>query len=95
MNSFAILLLLLLMSIAINGHDPDDHKELLQVKECPDMPIMQNVEKTKLLGVWYAYATTPLPFTRYQRHCASYNVKNNPAQPTLIPTYSTLTTKTW
>ncbi|XP_034100608.1 uncharacterized protein LOC117565551 [Drosophila albomicans] len=48
----------------------------LNVDVCPDMPIMKNVKKTKLLGYWYAYATTPLPFRDYQRRCASYNVRN-------------------
>ncbi|XP_030555423.1 uncharacterized protein LOC115758790 [Drosophila novamexicana] len=49
----------------------------LVVMVCPPMPIMQNVSKDKLLGFWFAYATTPLPFEKYQRRCISHNVKGS------------------
>ncbi|KRF81307.1 uncharacterized protein [Drosophila virilis] len=52
-------------------------KNPLIVMACPPMPMMQNVSKDKLLGIWFAYATTPLPFEKYQRRCISHNVKGS------------------
>ncbi|KAL7741579.1 hypothetical protein ACLKA6_019353 [Drosophila palustris] len=83
---FRFSLFLLYMLIFYQSVNPDKHKygsetevdRLLNVKVCPKMPIMKNVTKEKLLGFWYCYATTPLPFERYQRRCASYNVKDSP-----------------
>ncbi|KAH8377090.1 hypothetical protein KR093_003404, partial [Drosophila rubida] len=47
----------------------------------------------QLLGYWYAYATTPLPFRDYQRRCASYNVLNSTYFDTniLLTNYESLT----
>ncbi|XP_068151643.1 uncharacterized protein [Drosophila tropicalis] len=54
-------------------------KRKLQVRVCPRTMIpLKNISKERLLGVWYAYATTPLDILQYQRRCTSYNVMNNP-----------------
>lgn len=55
----------------------DDRDDTLIVNECPPIQMEEDAPKEKLMGVWYAYATTPLPFKQYQRRCASYNVRNS------------------
>lgn len=57
--------------------DRDIVNATLFVDECPHIQMEENAPKYRLLGVWYAYATTPLPFQHYQRRCASYNVRNS------------------
>lgn len=80
MFQYSLLLIFMLFYVSANTKsrqmESSIYKRLI-VNECPDMPLMKNVTKNKLLGFWYAYATTPLPFSRYQRRCASYNVRNS------------------
>ncbi|XP_030080337.1 uncharacterized protein LOC111597268 [Drosophila hydei] len=57
------------------------------VENCPNIKIITNLTKEMLLGVWYAFASSPIFFNDYQRRCASYNVKDSPYFKTNIVYY--------
>ncbi|XP_064541186.1 uncharacterized protein LOC135430446 [Drosophila montana] len=78
LGTFLIALLLVMAVAQQNNKVPlSVRRSPLLVIVCPPMPMMQNVLKDKLLGFWFAYATTPLPFEKYQRRCISHNVKDS------------------
>ncbi|XP_030380647.1 uncharacterized protein LOC115628603 [Scaptodrosophila lebanonensis] len=60
----------------------DDNKSVESVVEqpipCPKVNMMKNVQPSKLMGLWYAYATTPLSIPVFTRRCSSYNVRDSP-----------------
>ncbi|XP_030243571.1 uncharacterized protein LOC115563955 [Drosophila navojoa] len=75
---YVVLMVLGLGALTVEAdEDQLDINATLFVNECPPMQMEEDAPKKRLLGVWYAYATTPLPFRDYQRRCASYNVRNS------------------
>ncbi|XP_020806337.1 uncharacterized protein LOC110182615 isoform X2 [Drosophila serrata] len=87
-GSFLILLVILVVSFADNLQRQNNNSQKAskwnfinktQLKECPDgIKPLKNVDKNRLLGVWFAYATTSIDKSFYRRRCASYNVQNSP-----------------
>ncbi|XP_017857170.1 PREDICTED: uncharacterized protein LOC108609903 isoform X1 [Drosophila arizonae] len=76
---YMVLMVLGLGVLIVEAYEASDVvNATLYVDQCPYIQMEENAPKHRLLGVWYAYATTPLPFQQYQRRCASYNVRNSP-----------------
>ncbi|EDW13223.2 uncharacterized protein Dmoj_GI18093, isoform B [Drosophila mojavensis] len=81
MWAYKVYVVLMVLGLGVLIVEADEDRDIVNatlfVDECPHIQMEENAPKYRLLGVWYAYATTPLPFQHYQRRCASYNVRNS------------------
>ncbi|XP_022216508.2 uncharacterized protein LOC111070354 [Drosophila obscura] len=52
------------------------YAHLRHVKRCPKVAFTNPIDVPKILGFWYAYATTPMAHPLFRLECSSYDASN-------------------